>query len=326
MTVHDRHDEPEPVEREAHRWVAQLVSGEATTTDAEALRQWRRQSPAHEETFAAAIKRWKNFGPAGKALLTEGKVPTWTPPEPMVGRRAMLSGMGVLAAGAASYAIVRPPLGLWPSLSELTADYRTATGEQRQVMLAENVAVRLNTQTSIAVASPVDGADEVKLIAGEASFAIPTDARRPFAVLAGNGRSVASRARFDVRNVGAKVYITCLDGEVQIEQGTEAATISARQQLHYDAHGLQSAINIDPAEAVAWQDGMLVFRLTPLSDVVAEINRYRPGRVVLMNPELGANPVNGRFRIQRIDEVLVWIEQAFGATTRALPGGIVLLS
>lgn len=326
MTVADRHDGPELLEREAHRWVTQLVSGEATTADAEALRQWRRQSPAHEQAFVTATSRWRSFGPVGESLLAEGQVPLWTPPEPAVSRRAILGGAGALAAAAASYAIVRPPLALWPSLSELTADYRTSTGEQRQVMLAENVAVRLNTQTCIAMASSAGDADEVKLITGEASFAIQAQAHKRLAVLAREGRSVASRARFDVRNVGARVYVTCLEGEVQVEQGTEVATIGARQQLRYDANGLQPAIEIDPAEAAAWQDGVLVFRFTPLSNVVAEINRYRPGRVVLMNQDLGTSPVNGRFRIQHIDEVLVWIEQAFGARMRTLPGGIVLLS
>ena len=64
MTIPNQHDDLEALEREAHRWVAQLVSGEATTADAEALKQWRRQSPAHEEAFLAATRRWKDFRPA----------------------------------------------------------------------------------------------------------------------------------------------------------------------------------------------------------------------------------------------------------------------
>lgn len=325
MKMSDRYGELGSLDREAHRWVTLLVSGEASTSDAEALKQWCQQSPAHERAFAAATRRWKNFGPAGRALLDQGRVPAWLPPEPMVSRRAMLGGMGVGLAGAASYAIIQPPLGLWPSLSELTADYRTATGEQRKIMLTGNVSVQLNTQTSIAIPTSSGETDEVKLIAGEASFAIPAAARKPLVVFAGDGRSVANRARFDVRNVGATVCVTCLDGEVQIEQGRDTAVIGARQQLRYNVRGLQTARKIDLDEYTAWQEGMLVFRLTPLVDVIAEINRYRPGRVVLISPDLGSSPVNGRFHIQRIDDVLVWIEQAFSIRVRSLPGGLVLL-
>jgi transmembrane sensor len=40
---------------------------------------------------------------------------------------------------------------------------------------------------------------------------------------------------------------------------------------------------------------------------------------------LGRELVNGRFRIDHIDEVLNRIEQVFDARMRSLPGGIVLL-
>ncbi|MCK9913003.1 FecR domain-containing protein [Microbacteriaceae bacterium K1510] len=325
MTKSDQIDATERLDREAHRWVAQLVSGEASTTDAEALKQWRQQSTAHEQAFVAATRQWKDFGPAGKALLEQGRVPAWTPPRPLVSRRAMLGGVAAGVAAAASYAVVQPPLGLWPSFSELTADYRTATGEQRRIVLPGDVSVRLNTQTSIAIPSVSDESDSVRLIAGEAAFAIPANARRPLTVLAGAGRTTANRARFDIRNFGPAVCVTCLEGEARVEQGEETAVVQARQQLRYTAAGLETATRIDPDESAAWQEGMLVFRRTPLAEVVAEINRYRPGKVVLINASLGTSPVNGRFRIQRINDVLSWIEQAFNVKSRSFPGGLVLL-
>jgi transmembrane sensor len=323
MTFREQHSAPGALEREAHGWVTRLVSGEATAADARALKAWRSQSLAHDQAFTAAAQRWKNFGAVGRTLLAQGRAPEWSPPQPVLSRRAALGGMGAIAAGAAAYGIVKPPLGLWPSLVELSADYRTATGEQRQVGLSDDVSVRLNTQTSISILSSEAGTDLVKLISGEAAFAATSP--KPLVVLAGEGRMTAGRARFDVRNVGASVCVTCFDGDVRVEQGSQTAIIGSRQQLRYDLSGLKAAVAIDPAEAAAWQAGMLIFRFTPLSDVIAEINRYRRGKVILTNAALGTNPVNGRFRIQRIDEVLVWIEQAFGATARSLPGGIVLI-
>ncbi len=319
MTIHRKNIEAEPLERQAHHWLAQLVSGEATTADAESFKGWRNQSSDHEAAFAAALRRWKDFGPAGHALLEAGDAPVWSPP--LVSRRALLGGIGVSAV-VAGYGVVRPPLGLWPSLNELTADYRTATGEQRRIALAGNVSVQMNSQTSIAV--PTTAADEITLISGEASFA--TTSQKDLVVSAGEGRAIANRARFDVRITGLSVCVTCFSGEVRIEYAARRVSIASKQQLRYDSDGLRPAVVIDPAEAAAWQDGILIFRLTPLSDVIAEINRYRPGKVILTNAALGKMPVNGRFQIQRIDDVLVWIEQAFGASKRALPAGIVLLS
>ena len=47
----DPDGEADALKRDARRWVRQLVSGEATTADAEALKRWRQQSPAHESAF-----------------------------------------------------------------------------------------------------------------------------------------------------------------------------------------------------------------------------------------------------------------------------------
>ncbi len=111
-----------------------------------------------------------------------------------------------------------------------------------------------------------------------------------------------------------------------MEQGAQTAIISPRQQLSYNKAGLGQILTIDPAEATSWQDGFIVFRYTTLTSAVAEINRYRPGKIILMSETLGQKTVSGRFQIERIDEVLTWIERATGASQRALPGGIVLLS
>ncbi len=67
-------------------------------------------------------------------------------------RRAFLGGgIAASAAAVAVYGMVNPPLGLWPSLAELNADYRTATGQQEKINFGPLVTAELNTQTSIAI-------------------------------------------------------------------------------------------------------------------------------------------------------------------------------
>ncbi len=323
--IDDRNNEADLLRRDARRWVDKLVSGEATTADAEALKLWRQQSATHEAAYAEAIGLWKELGPGGRTFIARRGVPVWSGRHDHMTRRAMLGGAGALAAAAATYAVIKPPLDLWPSLEELRADYRTATGEQRHLTVADT-AVQMNTQTSIAIPSESRDADRIRLISGEASFAMPAQSERPLIVLANGGRTIASLARFDVRNIGSTVCVTCLDGQVQVEQGARTATLGPRQQLSYNDAGLEPMLTIDPAEATSWQDGFIVFRYTPLSAAVAEINRYRPGKVILLNATRGQKTVSGRFRIERIDEVLAWIERATGVSSQSLPGGIVLLS
>lgn len=313
--------------RAAHRWVRQLVAGDATTADAEALARWRRLSPAHDAAFVAAAKDWKRLGESGRAFLNRpGEQAAFDAAsrKPAISRRALFGGAGALAASAAALAIVRPPLNLWPSLEELGADYRTATGEQKQLTVAD-VVIQLNTQTSIKIAAGPAETRSVRLIAGEASFAVQPSTR-PLTVLAGEGRTVADTGRFDVRFTGDTTCITCVAGEVQLDVGAQSTRLMAGRQLSYNAEGTQSSIAVDAAEVASWQDGFIVFRATTLSDAVTEINRYRPGQVIVLDRALGRKTISGRFQIARTDEILGWIERATGATSRRLPGGIVLLS
>jgi transmembrane sensor len=96
------------------------------------------------------------------------------------------------------------------------------------------------------------------------------------------------------------------------------------QRVDYDRRGLQDVKNIDMVTVEAWRQGLLVFVDTPLLQVIAEINRYRHGHVILIDQALSALPVDATFRLDRIDDAVPRLADVFGAKIRSLPGGIVL--
>jgi len=77
---------------------------------------------------------------------------------------------------------------------------------------------------------------------------------------------------------------------------------------------------------MAWREQRLVFHDAPLSQVIDEINRYRPGMLVLLNPSLGRRKVQARFSLAQLPGVAQLIRDAYGARCTELPGGVVLLS
>ncbi|MCC8967765.1 FecR domain-containing protein [Bradyrhizobium sp. Pear76] len=321
------HDELSGLEREAHAWIRRLTSGEARAADAAALQRWCSQSPAHAAAFSEASRFWKAFGPAGQNLLDDerktsrrsragGRTPIMT-------RRAVVGG--ALAAATAGIMVVHPPLDLWPSLLELRADYRTGVGEQRELAVVDGVAVQMNTRTSISLGSG-GASGAVELIAGEASFKVADRRAETFSVTAAGGTTTSTGAQFDVRVDGSSACVTCLANEAHVEHRTQQVVLKSRQRVTYDDSGFGEVVAIDPSVAAAWQQGLIICNMMPLADLIQELNRYRFGRIVLLNGEFGRNPVNGRFRIDRPDEALVQIERAFGIHARTLPGGLVLLS
>jgi transmembrane sensor len=227
------------------------------------------------------------------------------------------------SAAAAAYVAVRPPLDLWPSLAELSADYRTAVGEQRQVALAAGATIVMNTRTSLALRPDVDDVARIELIAGEG---VLSTGAYPLEVVAGDGSARGVGATFDIRRDGGEVSVTCLDGEVSVVCGASSSTLAGGHRVSYSNGRLGPVSAVEPALAASWREGFLVFRDTRLDEVVAEINRYRRGRIVLVGEALGRKTVNGRFYLSRLDDAVEKLRNAFGAHVTSLPGGVMILS
>ena len=70
---------------------------------------------------------------------------------------------------------------------------------------------------------------------------------------------------------------------------------------------------------------MLVFHSTPLSDVLAETNRYSGKRIMLGDVSLGALRVTGTFRPVPIDALAASLAAALNLRTGAAPDGNIVL-
>ncbi len=319
----------DPITSQAYAWITRFMAGDMTPADIDAMKAWYRQSVEHRKAYAEARHVWQSLGPIASesrhGVSAGAVVPVVSRSAVLPSRRMFIGGAMAAAAASAAYVAIRPPLDLWPSYSELMADFRTGAGERRQLVLAGNVGLDLNTRTSIAVrdASPV--VSQIEVLAGEA--AITTGgAPLPFTVLAADGRASADNAVFNLRCDGRQVSITCLQGRLKVERNGSSVVLTDSQQVSYGDGGMETVANIDAESVTAWQRGVLTFDATPVARVIAEINRYRPGHIILMNDEIGKRLLNARLRVNETDKIIVQIVHIFGAKSRALPGGVVLLT
>jgi transmembrane sensor len=319
---------PDPLLDEAIAWIVRLKTGEPTRDDVEALERWRGQSAAHEAAFKRAARIHRDAGIVAGRLTTPATAPRAAQGaigRRRISRRFVLGGGLAAAAAAAGYAVIRPPLGMWPSLQELSADYRTAKGEQRKVQVTPEVSLDLNTQTSIALRSQ-QGQPTIELISGEVLVNARRPTSGPLVMLAAGGQIGASEAQFNAQCFDAAVSVTCLDGAVDVQHSGQSARIGKGQQLSYTRAGIGPPVSVDPTQVTAWQSGLLIFRDRSLAAVVEEVNRYRPGKIVIVSAELRQRTVNGDFEIRKLDSFVTQVVQLFGAHATSLPGGLVLLS
>jgi len=297
-------DTPDSQRRgEARDWLVLLTSGQATVADAKALRQWCAQSPEHAQAFEQAKVLWQQL-----AVAAEQQQPRH------FGRRAFLGG-----AIAASAALVMVRVTVPGGFAGLTADYRTEVGEQRRVELGDGVSLELNTQTRISRRE-----EGIELLEGEVE--VMAGAVQPLRVQAGTGWVTAARARFNLRNTDHSVCVTCIDGSLLVQVAGRSVRLGSGSQLTYDAAGLGEPVTVDTQAVIAWREQVLVFNNATLNTVIDEINRYRPGMLVLLNAELGKRRVQARFNLNQLAGVALLIRDAYGAKCTELPGGVVLLS
>jgi len=321
------------IEQQAVGWVQKLASGSATEEDIAGAKLWRMQDPRHLKAYEDAERIWQRMAVVGRAKYGAdanfmGALQDYGQRRAVMTRRAML-GAGVVSIGAvATYGMMKPPLGLWPSYSELRADFRTGTGEQRTIAFADDVEIALNTQTSLAVRPATATEDRIELIAGEASFTTPSGSSRKLSVFSAGGKIVSEAGRFELRCFGAgdHVVVTCLDGRLNVESGADVTILQTGQRVSYGGRHLGAVDAIDPGAVSEWRRGVVVFRNTPLSDAVEEMNRYRAGRIILTNAAQGQRLLSGRFRIDQMEQALAQVEYTFKLNVARYPAGIVVLS
>ncbi len=313
------------LEREAQEWLVRLTSGEATAGDLRALKQWCARSPVHARAFAEANLLWDSLGTAARlpaASRSPGQMPSRHAGH---SRRWFLGGAIAASVAGAGYVIAHPPLELWPSPQELAADYRTRTAERREIAMGDGVTIELNTRSSLNVVQKPNER-QIELVLGEATISVPHQLPTMLTVLAGGGAVHASDAQFNIRCDAGRSVVTCHRGMVAVDYAGTSTSLRAGQQASYADGTVGAPVVVDPAVVTAWRVGQLVFRQTPLVEVIEEVNRYRTGRIILMNETLGRRPVEARIPIDRVDDLIALVREAYGARVTSLPGAIVVLS
>ena len=312
--------EREQLEEEAVTWVVRLTSGDATEADQQALAAWRRRSPEHDRAFRKVERLWVGIQPLhGRLSTREGEAAFGRTGTPSVRtaesvtrriRRPVWIQWGAVAASLAGLAVTLVLTS--GTLPLLWADARTGVGEQRTFPLSDGSEILLNTQAAISVHYS-EHIRQVELLAGEAAFRVEPDASRPFLVQANRGQVRAVGTVFVVRKTSEAVFVTVTEGvvEVSASSGRTAAPtlVQVGERVRYDPAGVGPVEPVDLRVATAWQRGKLIFEATPLTLVVEEMNRYRHGHIMMLNPKLAEHLVSGVFDLQRLDAAVTTIER-----------------
>ncbi|WP_168220430.1 FecR family protein [Azospirillum thermophilum] len=326
MTSHHRTG-PDALAEEAARRLVRLHSDAVTDAERRDTEAWLAARPENRKAFDSLRAVWSALDLLPGSGAAAAAVPL--PGHRFPGRRlsGRLAPPALLAAGLALAALFGPA-----TLDRLRSDHSTVAGERRTVTLADGSQVQLNTDSAIAV--DFSGRNRrVTLRRGEAFFTVTPDRSRPFEVVAMGAVTRVVGTRFAVRRMDEVTRVAVEEGTVEVRCPAGIATpedglrLTAGEAARYrsDACPTREA-GVNVARATAWRDGRVVFDDRSLREVVDELNRYRPGPILLLAPDLAQRRVTGVFDIGDPDRALSAIEQVLPVRVRRVAGYLAIVT
>ena len=210
--------------------------------------------------------------------------------------------------------------------------YVTATGEQKSVTLSDGSVLTLNTRSQALVDVSGD-VRRVVLDRGEVYFDVARDVSRPFTVEVDGRAITVLGTEFNVRRDSDGFSLALVEGEVAlhrqgqselagapvldvaedqmlVKQVAGPVRIQAGTYLDFDVVSQRVSAKSDPniASSQNWRRGLLSFKGDLLSDVIAELNRYSPKPIMLMDKDASGFEVYSTLNVKDINMALKGLE------------------
>jgi transmembrane sensor len=303
---------------EAADWVVKFDGVQFGARDVAAFRRWLAKSEDHRAAFQLASRTWHKLDLL--ARLEAFDLPA-NDDAPMISRRALAAGAGVLAVGIGSYV----------ALSAGNAEaFETGIGERREVELADGTRVLLNASSRIEARIRDDRRD-ARVTAGEALFTIVESNAGLFSISTPAGKIETASGQVLVKLLpqGARVALlsdcarasrrTWMGESSPVTAGANSEIVFGREDVAVDASTAEQF-----ARRTLWREGMLAFDDTPLSEAVADVTRQSGVRFTFADPALADLRVGGLVRADDLDAFLALLTNNLAIASERRDDEIIL--
>ncbi|WP_338584807.1 FecR family protein [Pseudomonas sp. MAG733B] len=320
---------PTPAQEQAALAWLSLLHDQPSSGDQANFSQWLKADPAHAEAYARAQVLWELSEVPARTLAEEDAFALQGYLNAMnrSRRSSVRRWSGALAMAACLLLMISLGSGFQPLrwIDDLGADYVSAPGEIRTVMLADKSQVTLDADSAIAV--DFSGGERHVQVRRGAGFFSVTHTGEPFVVDAEKGQARVLGTQFEVRLQPHGAQVTVLSGRVGVtaDKNAELQILTAGQQVAYGNGSAEKLHAVDSEAQLAWRQGWLNYYKATLADVVQDLGRYFPGRIVLLNDELAQRRVSGSFPSKNPQAVLSSLQGVLGFEQYQVMGHLIIL-
>jgi transmembrane sensor len=246
---------------------------------------------------------------------------------------SMRAGRTVYATAAGLLVTVALAFFVWQSSRPL--QYSTGASERRIVTLTDGSIVSLDAYSEVRVRYS-SAVRDLYLLRGQATFDVAHDSKRPFTVVVGGRKVVATGTSFNIDLLESKLLVTLMQGRVVVIPDTKLSKVDARggerfeltpgKQLIIDDQVPPSVGDVNVDLVTAWQTGMISFENEPLASAATRLNRYSDTALIIGDDAVGSLKVSGVFKASDMNGFVATITSYFPLSAHAQPGGDVELT
>lgn len=334
---------PTTLPSNAAEWDARLRAADCSEAERQAFADWcaaDAENAADFEALQAMLAGLREARDVPEIRSLREAALNAAPPVSRSRRRyrglGIAAAIGLLAVGLVTIELTETRIPIVQDAPSLA----TSIGERSTTTLEDGSVAVLNTNSRLQLAFS-DQERRVILLQGQALFEVSENPDRPFVVMAGEQLITAIGTVFDVRLDGDDVQVTLIDGVVEVKAEAPLGTdltgpvatpapvrMTAGQTLVTKAIATPEPPVLEAADverASIWRQGRVFFDDVPLSEAVAEMNRYSTTQIVVRDAALDKHRVNGMFRTGQQSNFVLALEQYFPLEVERDTNGRILL-
>ncbi|MEM1132116.1 MAG: FecR domain-containing protein [Pseudomonadota bacterium] len=319
------------IRAEAHLWRARFDDG-LSGDEKQLFDDWLHADHRHAEAYAEAEIFWSAAGRSSycdalmEALEQQPESVAQVQAEKQTsaeihwlssaGKHIVATAMAIAACIAAVF-IIGIPMDFFSEPAVRTQEYATERGNRKIIILPDKTRVTLGAASKLELAFS-DTQRSARLVEGNAFFEVASDADRPFIVATPHATVAVTGTKFDMQLREATLAVAVGEGSVRVSRATadnadktdpDFLDLTAGQAVRASSQsGFGAVTEVFPTELGAWRTGRLVYILTPLTEIMSEVNRYTE-RPIRLDPRVADLQLSGTFNTNDIEGLLQSIDE-----------------
>lgn len=199
-------------------------------------------------------------------------------------------------------------------------------GQISKVILPDSSVVWLNSKTSLRYDSRFSQTNRNLTLSGQAFLDVKKNKDLPLIVSCGTLQVKVLGTRFDVCAYPDEnnVRVILESGKIELSDTRNTKFkyyLNPGEMADFSSQsGNLSIVDFPEDSYLAWKDGELIFKDTPMTDVIRRLERKYDIEVVVKNQEVYRSVFNAKFKNESLKEILDYIRFSCHINYRLVPG------